>query len=156
MQQHNQLLLNLKDNTMNTYIVSDIVKGTSKVKKTEGRDMLTITLKNEITKKRYITYVVDGHKNVRNWDEVFDGGVGSKITFNGLERISGNIIDADCKAYVVQPIQTKTTPDIFSEEPQLQPLTEDELRGFKMFVQHVEAYLDNPGLLEAARQALKE
>jgi hypothetical protein len=139
---------------MNSYIVVDIVQGTSKVKKTEGRAMLTITLKNEITKKRYITYVVDGHKNVRNWDDVFEGGIGTKLTFNGLERISGNIIDADCVPHVVKPIvDVVTTPDIFSDEP---PLTEDELRGFKMFIQHVEAYLANPDLLEVARKAVSE
>lgn len=142
---------------MNSYIVADIVKGTSKVKKTEGRDMLTITLKNEITKKRYITYVVDGHKNVRNWDDVIEGGISTKITFKGIERISGNIIDADCVPHVVKTITATATPDIFAEAQQEEPaLTADELRGFKMFVQHVEAYLANPDLLEVARQAIKE
>lgn len=142
---------------MNTYIVADIVKGTSRVKKTEGRDMLTITLKNEITKKRYITYVIDGHKNVRNWDDVIGAGISTKITFKGIERISGNIIDADCVPHIVNATAPTQTPDIFGEpEPVEAPLTEEELRGFKHFVQHVEAYLANPELLEVARQAIKE
>ncbi len=138
---------------MNTYTVVDIVTGTSKVKKTEGRAMLTITLKNEITKKRYLTYVIDGHKNVRNWDDVYNAGIGARVTFKGLERISGNIIDADCVPEVIVTATARVTPEVFNTEPSL---TAEELRGFKQFVQHVEAYLANPELLETARQAIKE
>jgi hypothetical protein len=138
---------------MNTYTVADIVTGTSKVKKTEGRAMLTITLKNEITKKRHLTYVIDGHKNVRNWDDVYNAGIGARVTFNGLERISGNIIDADCVPEVIVTATARATPDVFNSEP---GLTAEELRGFKQFVQHVEAYLANPELLETARQAIQE
>jgi len=139
---------------MNTYTVVDIVTGTSKVKKTEGRAMLTITLKNEITKKRHLTYVIDGHKNVRNWDDVYNAGIGARVTFNGLERISGNIIDADCVPHIVSNPTSTVDTSIFVET-EIDPI-EDQIKLLQDLILTMESYKANPNVLEQAYARLAE
>jgi len=130
--------------------------------KSYGKLTVTIWFKGVSDGKDYKTHIVKGHDNEANWSSVL-GQIDTKPTvrFDPGKMKPGDIIDADSVPYIVStvkpaPIVSAPVPDIFTEEPALQPLTEDELRGFKMFIQHVEAYLANPELLETARQALQE
>lgn len=130
--------------------------------KSYGKLTVTIWFKGASDDKDYKTHIVKGHDNESHWSSVL-GQVDTKPTvrFDPGKMKPGNIIDADSVPHIVNtakpaPIVSAPVPDIFSEEPQPQPLTEDELRGFRHFVQHVEAYLANPELLEVARQAIQE
>ena len=130
--------------------------------KSFGKLTVTIWFKGVSDDKDYKTHIVKGHVNETNWSTVL-GQIDTKPTvrFDPGKMKPGNIIDADSVPHIVStvktaPIVTAAVPDIFSEEPTLEPLTEDELRGFRHFIQHVEAYLANPELLEVARHALKE
>lgn len=133
---------------------------TSQSDKSYGKLTVTVFFKGSQDDKEYKTHIVSGMKNETQWSNVL-GQVDTKPTvrFDPGKLSSNNIIDADSRPYIVPTAQTSKplvahpTPDIFTEEP---PLTEAELRGFKMFIQHVEAYLDNPDLLAVARAALKE
>jgi len=128
--------------------------------KSYGKLTITVFFKGSQDDKEYKTHIVSGMKNAAQWSNVL-GQIDSKPTvrFDPGKLSSSNIIDADSMPYIVttavtpKPAAAQPTPDIFSDEP---PLTKDELRGFKMFVQHVEAFLENPDLLEAARQAIKD
>jgi hypothetical protein len=131
--------------------------------KSYGKLTVTIWFKGVSDLKDYKTHIVKGHDNESNWSAVM-GQIDSKPTvrFDPGKMKPGNIIDADSVPHIVSTQQTSKptvalpVPDIFSEEPQQPPLTPEELRGFKAFVQHVEAYLANPELLETARQAIGE
>jgi hypothetical protein len=131
--------------------------------KSYGKLTVTIWFKGLSDDKDYKTHIVKGHDNEFNWSTVM-GQIDSKPTvrFDPGKMKPGNIIDADSVPYIVStantaPVKTAPTPDIFSEQPaEPTPLSAEELRGFKTFVQHVEAYLANPELLETARQAIGE
>lgn len=132
---------------------------TSQSEKSYGKLTITVFFKGSQDDKEYKTHIVSGMKNEAQWSNVL-GQIDTKPTvrFDPGKLSSGNIIDADSMPYIVATQQTvkpatQHTPDIFSEEA---PLTPDELRGFKMFIQHVEAYLANPELLEVARVAVKD
>lgn len=125
-----------------------------------GKLTVTIWFKGELDNKDYKTHIVKGHVNESNWSTVM-GLSGSKPTvrFDPGKMKPGLIIDADSVPHIVntgQPApepKAVPVPDIFSSEP---ALTADELRGFRQFVQHVEAYLANPELLDTARELIKE
>ena len=131
--------------------------------KSYGKLTVTIWFKGLSDDKDYKTHIVKGHDNELHWSTVM-AQLDTKPTvrFDPGKMKPGLIIDADSVPHISSTIKpalvaSAAVPAIFSEQPAVaEPLTPDELRGFKAFVQHVEAYLANPALLEDARQAIQE
>ena len=129
-----------------------------------GQMTVTIWFKGRDDNANYKTHIVKGMKNKSQWSTVMDQLDAKPVVHFESGRLSSEgIIDADSTPIIVGTKSTSViltpppVPDIFSEElTPPQPLTADEIRGFRHFIQHVEAYLNDPSLLDTAYDAVKE
>ena len=128
--------------------------------KSEGKLTITIWFKGQSDRQDYKTHIVKGHENEIDWSTVMSQlDTKPTVRFDQGKMLTGNIINADSVPHIVSNMASGPELDIFNKEPEPAkptPLTPDELRGCKAFVQHVEAYIDNPTLLEDARKAIQE
>jgi hypothetical protein len=139
------------------YIVIEQTRGTSHVTKTKDEPMTTIKFKGVQDKKIYPTYIVDSFKNRRQWECILSKPY-EKLTvrFDPGYLSNGNTIDADSKPYVITKTIVKSfdAATVFADAEQTS--IDEQIKLIGNFVKTIEAYCNNPEVLDQARSRLAE
>jgi hypothetical protein len=140
------------------YIVIDQQQGTSISAKSMGQQMVTIVFRGSLDRKEYKTYIVESFKNIKQWEEILLQPFEQlRVRFEPTARLSnGNVIDADNVPTVIAAPAVKATTNSSMFEDQIVTPIDEQIKLIGNFIRTIEAYCEDPAVLDLARSRLAE
>ena len=131
------------------YIIVNQSHGVSKSAKSLDQPMVTILFKGVDDKKTYPTYIIEGFKNIKQWEDILLRPYEKlRVRFDPGWLKPNGAIDADSHPYIIENADSKSAPDIFKDVMQYDDETQKNIDLLKGLILIYQASNGNPETLK--------